>query len=88
MSRLFTFWLSHRAELGRLLAQHVVLVTVSTAVAAIVGVPLGIFAARDAAPIDAYPSVPKRRALPASVSSSVTSMPPSPEVMCLEIWKL
>src|SRR5947209_8497473 len=46
MSRLFTFWLSHRAELATLLGQHVLLVAVSTLVAVALGVPLGVFAAR------------------------------------------
>ena len=46
MSNLLTFWLSHRAELVTLFAQHVLLVALSTLVAAAVGVPLGIFAAR------------------------------------------
>jgi osmoprotectant transport system permease protein len=41
-----SFWLSHRAELAALFAQHVVLVAVSTLVAIAIGVPLGIFAAR------------------------------------------
>src|SRR3989475_9579885 len=40
------FWLSHRAELVTLFAQHVVLVAVSTLAAIAIGVPLGIFAAR------------------------------------------
>ncbi len=46
MSRLFLFWLSHRVELAGLLAQHVMLVAVSTLAAVALGVPLGIFAAR------------------------------------------
>jgi osmoprotectant transport system permease protein len=41
-----TFWSAHRAELLQLLAQHVVLVAVSTLVAVLVAVPLGIFASR------------------------------------------
>ena len=40
------FWAAHRAELGSLLVQHVLLVAVSTFVAVAIGVPLGIFAAR------------------------------------------
>jgi osmoprotectant transport system permease protein len=40
------FWLSHRAELGALAAQHVLLVAVSTLAAAAIGIPLGILAAR------------------------------------------
>jgi osmoprotectant transport system permease protein len=41
-----SFWLSHRAELVTLFAQHVVLVAVSTLAAIAIGVPLGVFAAR------------------------------------------
>jgi osmoprotectant transport system permease protein len=40
------FWLAHRAELATLLAQHVMLVVVSTAVAVGVAVPAGVLAAR------------------------------------------
>jgi osmoprotectant transport system permease protein len=43
---LLRFWLSHRVELASLLAQHVVLVTISTAVAVAIAVPLGVFAFR------------------------------------------
>lgn len=39
------FWLTHRTEVAALLAQHVMLVAVSTAVAAAVGIPAGILAA-------------------------------------------
>ena len=46
MTRLFVFWSSHRAELAGLLAQHVLLVAASTAIAVAIGVPLGIFASR------------------------------------------
>jgi osmoprotectant transport system permease protein len=46
MTKLFSFWLSHRAELASLLGQHIVLVAVSTTVAVAIGVPLGIFASR------------------------------------------
>jgi osmoprotectant transport system permease protein len=46
MSRLLAFWSSHARELATLLAQHVVLVMVSTAAAVAIGVPLGIFASR------------------------------------------
>src|SRR5205085_11823947 len=45
-SRLFSFWLTHRAELATLVAQHVVLVAASTAIAVLVGVPLGVFASK------------------------------------------
>ena len=40
------FWIAHRAELAALLAQHVMLVALSTMIAVAIGVPLGIFAAR------------------------------------------
>src|SRR2546423_12750450 len=46
MSRLLTFWWTHRGELALLLSQHVLLVTISTVVAIVIGLPLGIFAAR------------------------------------------
>jgi osmoprotectant transport system permease protein len=48
MTALVRFLLSHRAEFAGLLAQHVLLVGVSTLVAVAMGVPLGIFAARRA----------------------------------------
>ena len=40
------FWLTHQQELAALVGEHVLLVAISTAIAAAVGVPLGIFAAR------------------------------------------
>jgi osmoprotectant transport system permease protein len=46
MSRLLSFWLSHRTELASLFGQHVLLVAGSTLVAVALGVPLGIFSAR------------------------------------------
>ena len=47
MSRqLFAFWLSHRHEFLVLLAQHVVLVAAAVGIAVVLGVPLGILAAR------------------------------------------
>ncbi|HUK36233.1 MAG TPA: glycine betaine ABC transporter substrate-binding protein [Vicinamibacterales bacterium] len=46
MTRLLAFYGSHRAEFAGLLAQHVLLVAVSTIVAILIGVPLGIFASR------------------------------------------
>jgi osmoprotectant transport system permease protein len=58
--RVWTFWASHRAELLQLLAQHVVLVAVSTLVAVLIAVPLGIFAARRprlAAPLTAIANI-------------------------------
>jgi osmoprotectant transport system permease protein len=44
----FRFWLEHRAEFLGLLAQHLVLVGLSTAFAIAIGVPLGIAAAHRA----------------------------------------
>src|SRR6185436_12635202 len=46
MSELLHFWLTHRTELARLLEQHVVLVLISTGVAATLGIPAGILAFR------------------------------------------
>jgi osmoprotectant transport system permease protein len=43
---LVRFWIGHRAELGALLAQHIGLVIVSTTIAVVVAVPLGVFAFR------------------------------------------
>jgi osmoprotectant transport system permease protein len=40
------FWLEHRQELAALVGEHVGLVAISTIVAATIGVPLGILAAR------------------------------------------
>jgi osmoprotectant transport system permease protein len=40
------FWLSHGHELAGLLAQHLMLVGVSTAAAIAIGIPAGVFAAR------------------------------------------
>lgn len=57
---LFEFWWSHRAELGVMLGQHLVLVLVSTAVVVVAGVPLGILAAhrpRFGAPVIAVANV-------------------------------
>jgi osmoprotectant transport system permease protein len=42
----FQFWASHQAEFAGLVVQHLFLVAVSTLVAVVVGVPLGILAAR------------------------------------------
>ena len=46
MRSLFQFWLAHRAELARLVEQHVVLVLISTGLAALIGIPAGIAAFR------------------------------------------
>lgn len=43
---LLEFWRSHASEFAQLLRQHAVLVLVSTALAALVGIPLGVLAAR------------------------------------------
>src|SRR2546425_2220212 len=40
------FWKSHAAELAGLMAQHVLIVAISTMVAVAIGVPLGGFASR------------------------------------------
>jgi len=44
--KLLPFWLSHRAELASLVAQHILIVAVSTVVAVAIAVPLGVFAFR------------------------------------------
>jgi osmoprotectant transport system permease protein len=44
VSELLEFWRTHAAELTRLVAQHMVLVAVSTATAALIGIPAGILA--------------------------------------------
>ena len=46
MSALLAFLASHRAEIFVRLGEHIVLVAVSTAIATLIGVPLGILAAR------------------------------------------
>ncbi len=48
MKPLVGFWIAHRGELARLMEQHMVLVLVSTGIAALLGVPAGILAARRA----------------------------------------
>src|ERR671925_2183158 len=56
----FDFWQSHQQELAVLLGQHVMLFSVSTAIAIAIGVPLGIFAAhrpRLSAPIVAVANI-------------------------------
>jgi osmoprotectant transport system permease protein len=60
MTNLIAYWVSHRGELTALLGQHLLLVVVATVVAAAIGVPLGVFAARRprlAAPLMATASV-------------------------------
>ncbi len=44
--KLVNFWIAHGPEVGRMLAQHVVLVLVSTSIAVALGVPTAILAAR------------------------------------------
>jgi osmoprotectant transport system substrate-binding protein/osmoprotectant transport system permease protein len=46
MTAVFAFWASHRTELAMLVGQHVLLVAIATTAAVLIGVPLGIFAAR------------------------------------------
>ncbi len=46
MSDLFAFFATHRSEIAIRVGEHIVLVAVSTAVAALIGIPLGILAAR------------------------------------------
>jgi osmoprotectant transport system permease protein len=60
MPSVFAFWSAHRAELLKLVAQHVVLVVASTLVAIAIAVPLGIFASRRprlAAPLTAIANI-------------------------------
>ncbi len=60
MTQLFAFWASHRAEVAALLGQHVLLVLAATLAATVIGVPLGIFAARRprlASPLMAFASI-------------------------------
>src|SRR5579864_2764921 len=60
MIALLRFWSAHRTELATLIAQHVVLVAVSTGVAIVIAVPLGIFAARRprlASPLTAFANI-------------------------------
>ncbi|CAN5689620.1 glycine betaine ABC transporter substrate-binding protein [soil metagenome] len=47
MTPLIDFWRSHASEVMALLGQHLKLVSLSTAIATCIGVPLGIFAARN-----------------------------------------
>jgi osmoprotectant transport system permease protein len=42
----FDFWRAHQQELVSLIGQHILLVAISTVIAAAIGVPLGILAAR------------------------------------------
>ena len=44
---LIEFWRSHTSEVMTLLGQHLMLVCLSTGIATCIGVPVGIFAARN-----------------------------------------
>jgi osmoprotectant transport system substrate-binding protein/osmoprotectant transport system permease protein len=44
MTTVARFWLTHGSELATLIAEHVLLVAISTTIAVAIGVPLGIFA--------------------------------------------
>ncbi len=60
MKALLSFWSSHLAELAALFGQHVLLVSIATGVAAAIGVPLGVSAARRprlSAPLVAFANV-------------------------------
>ena len=61
------FWIAHRAELATLLAQHVLLVLVSTALAVGVAVPAGVMAAR-------RPRLGRTALVAASVAQTVPSL--------------
>ena len=60
MSALVSFWLTHGQELATLVAEHILLVAVSTTIAVAIGVPLAVFATRRprlASPLVAIASV-------------------------------
>jgi osmoprotectant transport system substrate-binding protein/osmoprotectant transport system permease protein len=60
MKALVSFWLSHRQELATFVAEHVLLVVISTAAAVLIGVPLAILATRRprlASPLVAFANV-------------------------------
>src|ERR671925_923030 len=46
MTPLIRYWLSHQQELVTLVAEHILLVALSTTIAVAIGVPLAIFATR------------------------------------------
>jgi osmoprotectant transport system permease protein len=46
MTSLLRFWLTHQQELATLVAEHILLVAISTTMAVAIGVPLAIFATR------------------------------------------
>lgn len=60
MTALVRFWLAHQRELATFVAEHILLVAISTTIAAGIGVPLAIFATRRprlAAPLVAVANV-------------------------------
>jgi osmoprotectant transport system permease protein len=67
MSALFAFVASHRDEFAARLGEHVVLVLVSTAIAAAIGIPLGILAAR-------RPSIAKPIVALANLAQTIPSL--------------
>ena len=67
MSAFIAFIASHRAEFAARLGEHVVLVLVSTAIAAAIGVPLGILAAR-------RPSIAKPIVALANLAQTIPSL--------------
>ena len=46
MTALVRFWLTHQQEVATLVAEHILLVAISTSIAVAIGVPLAIFATR------------------------------------------
>ncbi len=67
MSELIAFIASHRDEFAARLGEHVVLVLVSTAIAAAIGIPLGILAAR-------RPSIAKPIVALANLAQTIPSL--------------
>ena len=67
MSELINFIASHREEFAARLGEHVVLVLVSTAIAAAIGIPLGILAAR-------RPSIAKPIVALANLAQTIPSL--------------
>jgi osmoprotectant transport system permease protein len=60
MTDVFRFWLGHGQELATFIAEHILLVAISTAIAATIGVPLAVFATRRprlAAPLVGFANV-------------------------------
>lgn len=67
MSELITFIASHRAEFAARLGEHIVLVFASTAIAAAIGIPLGVLAAR-------RPSIAKPIVALANLAQTIPSL--------------